>query len=443
MVDPNTIVDPVMEIDYPHRALKNKGIVDSGCSRHMTGNKAYLDEFQDFNGGPVAFGVTPPTHIPLRRHWGVTDWHQEPRTHTLLEIALVGYAICFMIFMSSASSAVTYTSVYTDSEPGRPVDPPSPNYVPGPEHPPSPIEIPYVPEPEYPEYLVPSEDEAPIEDQPLPADVLPAALSPGSVPDSNPEEDPERTRGGMQTTLPTEGLRDEPMDDDSDDDTDDDDEEPFEDEEDDEEEEEHLAPADSSAILPPQIRIPFAQTRLHRARKTVRPEPPMSASMEARIAEYAAAPTPLLPAIRSQNRIEAVAASPPLLFHLLPTTDVPELRCTPQKRAVLLLSLTGCEIGESYTACRETKPGLLQVDTWDNLLEAMMKMHPTTWRGSASLALDREAVYARIAWTGSEEWSAAIEAHVRTLEAQVATLIAQTTLLQNSDYRLGLLHTRC
>ncbi|GJX39581.1 putative ribonuclease H-like domain-containing protein [Tanacetum coccineum] len=42
--------------DYPHRALKNKGIVDSGCSRHMTGNKAYLAKFQDFNGGPVAFG---------------------------------------------------------------------------------------------------------------------------------------------------------------------------------------------------------------------------------------------------------------------------------------------------------------------------------------------------------------------------------------------------
>ncbi|GJU95652.1 putative ribonuclease H-like domain-containing protein [Tanacetum coccineum] len=42
--------------DYPHRALHNKGIVDSGCSRHMTGNKAYLAEYQDFNGGPVAFG---------------------------------------------------------------------------------------------------------------------------------------------------------------------------------------------------------------------------------------------------------------------------------------------------------------------------------------------------------------------------------------------------
>ncbi|GJV15067.1 putative ribonuclease H-like domain-containing protein [Tanacetum coccineum] len=40
----------------PQRALKNKGIVDSGCSRHMTGNKAYLAEYQDYNGGPIAFG---------------------------------------------------------------------------------------------------------------------------------------------------------------------------------------------------------------------------------------------------------------------------------------------------------------------------------------------------------------------------------------------------
>ncbi|GKE98978.1 hypothetical protein Tco_0022329, partial [Tanacetum coccineum] len=51
MVDPNTMVD----LDYPHRALKNKGIVNSGCSRHMTGNKAYLAEFQDFKIGLIAF----------------------------------------------------------------------------------------------------------------------------------------------------------------------------------------------------------------------------------------------------------------------------------------------------------------------------------------------------------------------------------------------------
>ncbi|GKB05045.1 putative ribonuclease H-like domain-containing protein [Tanacetum coccineum] len=41
--------------DNPQRALKNKGIIDSRCSRNMTGNKAYLAEYQDYNGGPVAF----------------------------------------------------------------------------------------------------------------------------------------------------------------------------------------------------------------------------------------------------------------------------------------------------------------------------------------------------------------------------------------------------
>ncbi|GJT84431.1 hypothetical protein Tco_1058773, partial [Tanacetum coccineum] len=48
----------------------------------------------------------------------------------------------------------------------------------------------------------------------------------------------------------------------------------------------HNAPTPRS----PQTKVPFAQTRLRRARKTVRLEPPMSPSMEARIAEYAAAP---------------------------------------------------------------------------------------------------------------------------------------------------------
>ncbi|GJZ10055.1 hypothetical protein Tco_0544814 [Tanacetum coccineum] len=33
-------------VGLPNRALKNKGIVDSGCSRHMTGNKAYLLNFR-------------------------------------------------------------------------------------------------------------------------------------------------------------------------------------------------------------------------------------------------------------------------------------------------------------------------------------------------------------------------------------------------------------
>ncbi|GKF57422.1 hypothetical protein Tco_0170959, partial [Tanacetum coccineum] len=48
--------------DNPHRTLKNKGIIDSGCSRHITGNKAYLDDYQDINGGPVAFGGQQETN---------------------------------------------------------------------------------------------------------------------------------------------------------------------------------------------------------------------------------------------------------------------------------------------------------------------------------------------------------------------------------------------
>ncbi|GKB96450.1 hypothetical protein Tco_0982587, partial [Tanacetum coccineum] len=89
---------------------------------------------------------------------------------------------------------------------------------------------------------------------------------------------------------------------------------------------------------PPQIRISFAQTRLRKARKIGRPEPPMSASMEACIAEHAAAPTPPLPVASSPLplpsplttsptdagaplgyraagiRMRAAAASPPLLL---------------------------------------------------------------------------------------------------------------------------------
>ncbi|GJY85529.1 putative ribonuclease H-like domain-containing protein [Tanacetum coccineum] len=48
---------------FPQRALQNKRIVDSGCSRHMTGNKAYLAEYQDFNVGPGAFRRKKGHHV--------------------------------------------------------------------------------------------------------------------------------------------------------------------------------------------------------------------------------------------------------------------------------------------------------------------------------------------------------------------------------------------
>nr|GFA90334.1 hypothetical protein [Tanacetum cinerariifolium] len=40
----------------PQQALKDKGVIDSGCSRHMIGNMSYLSDFEELNEGYVAFG---------------------------------------------------------------------------------------------------------------------------------------------------------------------------------------------------------------------------------------------------------------------------------------------------------------------------------------------------------------------------------------------------
>nr|GFA65705.1 retrovirus-related Pol polyprotein from transposon TNT 1-94 [Tanacetum cinerariifolium] len=40
----------------PQQALKDKGVIDSGCSRHMAGNISYLFDFEEINRGYVAFG---------------------------------------------------------------------------------------------------------------------------------------------------------------------------------------------------------------------------------------------------------------------------------------------------------------------------------------------------------------------------------------------------
>nr|GEY53983.1 hypothetical protein [Tanacetum cinerariifolium] len=40
----------------PQYALHDQGIFDSGCSRYVTGNKSYLTDYQEIDGGFVAFG---------------------------------------------------------------------------------------------------------------------------------------------------------------------------------------------------------------------------------------------------------------------------------------------------------------------------------------------------------------------------------------------------
>ncbi|GJT40532.1 ribonuclease H-like domain-containing protein [Tanacetum coccineum] len=46
------------KFDYgnPQQDLKDKGVIDSGCSRHMTGNRSYLTDYEEIDGGFVAFG---------------------------------------------------------------------------------------------------------------------------------------------------------------------------------------------------------------------------------------------------------------------------------------------------------------------------------------------------------------------------------------------------
>ncbi|GJT14580.1 retrovirus-related pol polyprotein from transposon TNT 1-94, partial [Tanacetum coccineum] len=39
--------------------LHDQGVIDSGCSRHMTGNMSYLTDYKEIDGGYVSFGGNP------------------------------------------------------------------------------------------------------------------------------------------------------------------------------------------------------------------------------------------------------------------------------------------------------------------------------------------------------------------------------------------------
>ncbi|GKC69423.1 hypothetical protein Tco_1115306, partial [Tanacetum coccineum] len=265
--------------------------------------------------------------------------------------------------MSSASSADTYTSIYTDSEPGRPVAPPSLDYIPDSEEPQTPpvpqdederesifiqpYNLDYVPEPIYPEYiLLEDEHEFPVEEQPLPPVDSPTAESPGYVVESDPEEDPEEydddeTEDGP-VDFPMDGGEDGDDDngDSSGDDTDD------EDEEDEEEEEEHLAPADFVVIVPtvelvspPEgtehvIPLPFTDITTTGARITVRLQASISLPPEAEVKRLLAMPTPPPSPLTS--------LSPPFVGERLARCTAPSAHSSPPPVLSPLLPLSGC-----------------------------------------------------------------------------------------------------
>ncbi|GJR35964.1 putative ribonuclease H-like domain-containing protein [Tanacetum coccineum] len=47
------------KIEKKTHDLEEEGVIDSGCSRHMTGNMSYLTHFKEINEGYVAFGGNP------------------------------------------------------------------------------------------------------------------------------------------------------------------------------------------------------------------------------------------------------------------------------------------------------------------------------------------------------------------------------------------------
>ncbi|GJW82900.1 hypothetical protein Tco_0156045 [Tanacetum coccineum] len=235
--------------------------------------------------------------------------------------------------MSSASFAVTYTSVYTDSEPGKAFWGADDEEV--------------------------SEDGIPrvsytAEEQPLPPVDSPTAESPGYITESDPEEDPEEYE---------------------DDETEDGPDKDEEDEDDEEEEEEHLAPADSTIVVhtdepvsPPEgtePAIPPPSTDITiGARITIRPQASISLPPEAEVERLLAMTTPspsppisLSPPSAGERLARCTAppahSSPPHVpSPLLPSSgnDIPESEKPPRKRLCLSTLGSRYEIKESSTA---------------------------------------------------------------------------------------------
>ncbi|GJU78986.1 hypothetical protein Tco_1276056 [Tanacetum coccineum] len=55
----NVTIIRTKAVGNPQLELQEKGVIDSGCSRHMTGNKSYLSDYEEIDGGFVAFGGNP------------------------------------------------------------------------------------------------------------------------------------------------------------------------------------------------------------------------------------------------------------------------------------------------------------------------------------------------------------------------------------------------
>ncbi|GJT34970.1 putative ribonuclease H-like domain-containing protein [Tanacetum coccineum] len=71
---------------HPQHTLKDKGVVDSGCSRHMTGNKSYLTDYQDIDGGFVAFGGGSKGGMITEKQCPISDFKLLDESQFLLKV---------------------------------------------------------------------------------------------------------------------------------------------------------------------------------------------------------------------------------------------------------------------------------------------------------------------------------------------------------------------
>ncbi|GJS97613.1 putative ribonuclease H-like domain-containing protein [Tanacetum coccineum] len=76
------------EYGNPESILQGHAVVDSGCSSHMTGNKAYLSDYKDYNGGFVGFGSDPKGGTQEHYVAGSFEKDKEPtQEYSLVNIA--------------------------------------------------------------------------------------------------------------------------------------------------------------------------------------------------------------------------------------------------------------------------------------------------------------------------------------------------------------------
>ncbi|GJX93631.1 ribonuclease H-like domain-containing protein [Tanacetum coccineum] len=76
----------VLDHGNPQQNLKDKGVIDSRCSRHMTGNISYLTDYEDIDGGFVAFGGSTKGGKITRKGKIRTEFKLTNESHVLLKV---------------------------------------------------------------------------------------------------------------------------------------------------------------------------------------------------------------------------------------------------------------------------------------------------------------------------------------------------------------------